>query len=389
MIKTEGNQLRSQNSVVGKIPVGILQIVAITALIVSAVLYARAPSDVEAAERISITTADNRRDSNRPLLTVARPQPGEHTVEVSATGTVVVRNSIDLVPEVTGRVVWASPSLQRGGNFRANETLLKVDPRDFELALDQAEAETHAAESTLELALATSEAAIANYALLNPGKKAPPLVAKLPQIEQAKATVEAAKAREEIARLDLSRTRFSLPFDGRVVDSHAEVGQLINNGQSFGEVFASDAIEALVPISPSQLKLIEPAVGRAASIRMDGATFTGSVARISPNLDERTRFAQLHLSIENSGQIYPGTFIDVEIAGPTLAGTILLPEAAEQANESVWTVRDAKLTRQQLTYINRNKAGIIVPEFEIGEGIVLGTVPGGIDGMMVAVESNQ
>lgn len=378
--------MRDRSRILNAIPVGVIQIAAIIGLIASALLYARAPSDIEVAERISIATADKGRPPTRPLLTVARPQPGDHTVEVSATGAVVVRNSITLVPEVTGRIVWVSDSLQRGGDFRADETLLKIDQRDFELALDQARAETHAAQSSLELATATSEAAIANYALLNPDKAAPPLVAKRPQIAQAKASVEAAQARENIARLELSRTIFSLPFDGRVVDSQAEVGQLINMGQAFGEVFANDAIEALVPVSPSQLRLIEPAVGRAARIRINKATFAGSVARISPNLDERTRFAQLHLTIDHGGQIYPGTFIDVEITGPTLGQTLLLPEAAEQANESVWTVHDSALKKQTLTYINRNKSGILVPDFDIGEGIVLGTVPGGVDGLMVAVE---
>ena len=113
----------------------------------------------------------------------------------------------------------------------------------------------------------------------------PPLVAKTPQLEQAQAQISAAQAREDIARLALSRTTFTLPFDGRVVSSKAEQGLLLKDGQAFGEVFASDSIEALVPISPSHLQLISPALGRLAKLNIDGQEYTAQIVRVSTDLD--------------------------------------------------------------------------------------------------------
>ena len=366
---------------------GILQITVIISVVVLALYFAQAPSEEEVMRTASIETARPQSDS-LPYVAVAIPYAGENTVEIRGTGSIVVRNSIDLIPQVSGRIVWVAKSFRRGGSFSTNQRLLQIDPKDFQLAVAQAQADRLSAESNYQLTKAQSEAAISNYAILNPGVKVPPLVAKTPQLEQAKAQIAAAIAREEITKLDLERTRFSLPFNGRVVDSQAEIGQLLNRGQKFGEAFDIDSIEALVPISPGDLESIQPAVGRSTQISIGQRVFDAKVARVSPNLDERTRFAQLYLDIGNATDLYPGSFIDVTIKGPVLNNTVLLPEAAEQINESVWTVNEGKLRRMEPEFINRNIAGIIVENFTLGEGVVLGTVPGAKEGMAVTTKAN-
>ena len=367
-----------------KLPIsrGVLQIAAIVLITVIAIYYSQAPSEEEAMENIGIKVGKPSGDST-PYVSIAMPKATENAIEVRGTGSIVVRNSVDLVTEVTGRVIWVAPSFRRGGSFKANERLLQIDPKDFQLALAQANADKLSAESNYQLTKAQSEAAISNYAILNPGVEVPPLVAKTPQLEQAQAQIAAASAREEIAQLDLSRTNFSLPFNGRVVDSQAEIGQLLNRGQRFGEAFDIESVEASVPISPKDLEKLKPAVGRTAQVSLGDTTLQATVARVSPNLDERTRFAQLYLKLERTANLYPGSFIDVVVNGPTLKNTILLPESAEQINESIWIVKNKTLTKVTPNFINRQVQGIITDNFEIEDGIVLGTVPGAKEGMSV------
>ena len=366
-------------------PVGVVQLVVIAIVAAVAFYSAQAPSEEEILQASAIQTAP-RRDMDPVYVSAVNLAPQDHPVEVRGTGSVVVRNSVDLVLQLSGRVVWVSETFRQGGSFEAGRSLLRIDPRDFELAVAQAEADRLAAESNFQLAKAESEAAISNYAILHPGKDVPPLVAKTPQLEQAKAQIAAASAREQIAKLDLTRTDFSLPFNGRVVDSEAEVGQFLNQGQKFGEVFDVASIEALVPISPRDLALLQPVIGRRASLSFGDIQLQGRVARVSPNLDERTRFAQLYLALEDSADIYPGSFFNVQVEGPRLKNTMLLPEAAEQINESVWVVSDSKLKRSQPRFINRQTAGVIVESFDAGDGVVLGTVPGAREGMAVTTE---
>ena len=369
-----------------RLPIGIIQIVVIGIVAVTAFYYAQAPSEEELLKASAIAIAPQS-NIGAVYVSVAQIKPQDHFVEVRGTGSVVVRNSIDLVLQLSGRVVWVSETFRKGGSFRAGQSLLRIDPRDFELAVAQAEADRLAAESNYQLAKAESEAAIANYAILHPEKNVPPLVAKTPQVDQAKAQIAAASAREQIALLDLMRTDFSLPFDGRVVDSQAEVGQFLNQGQKFGEVFDVASIEALVPISPRDLLSLQPAIGRRASLSLGDFQLQATIARVSPTLDERTRFAQIYLALDNATDVYPGSFFNVVVEGPRLENTILLPEAAEQINESVWVVSDNKLKRSQPRFINRQTSGVIVESFDSGDGVVLGRVPGAKEGMMVKAES--
>jgi RND family efflux transporter MFP subunit len=366
--------------------VGSLQIVGILAFIGLAIAIAREPA---AAERPGGGDPRARATSPAPFVTVVHPTQATNPVSVDTTGTIVVRNRIDLTPQITGRVASVAPALRAGGSFKAGETLLTIERRDFDLALTQAEADVDAARASLLLTRAESDAAISNYAILNPGKQAPPLVAKTPQIEQAKAAIAAAEARRDIAALDLERTAFSLPFDGRVVASTAEIGQLLNKGQSFGNAFAVEAVEAVVPISPADLAKLSPAVGRTAHVSFAGRTIPASVARVSSELDERTRFAELYLSLDDQVALAPGTFVDVAVEGPQLPDTFMLPESAEQVGGKLWVVDNDQLAEIEPTLLARTRDGLIVRAFDTKNGLVVGSVPGGRAGLSVAIANQR
>ena len=380
---------------------GTVQILVVVALILAALIFARGPDSSEAQPDFAMMPATDA----KPLVAVVRPEARATTLSVSVTGTITVRNRVALTPQITGRVATVSPLLRPGGAFSAGEQLLRIEARDFELALRQAQADIANAISTLKLRRAEGDAARQNYAILNPGEAVPPLVAKVPQIEQARAQLAAARARADIAVLDLSRTRFSLPFAGRITSSSAEVGQLLTRGQPFGEAFAIDAVEVVAPIAPDDLARIAPAEGRVALVHVDAASLpagsrnaslTARVERVSAELDERTRFARIYLNFEEAtgragrerdqplaASLPPGTFVDLDINGPVLPGTFELPDAADQLNGQVWIVADGKLAQRTPLMHGRRQGSFVVDAFDYGTGIVIGAVPAAREGLEV------
>ena len=364
--------------------IGPIQIVVVLAIIVAAFLYARAPG----RDAGTPPAFANLQDDPLPIVNIVRPLASPTKIQVDATGTVNVRNYVSLTPQVGGRVVSISPALRAGGTFAADEQLLIIDRRDFELALDQARADIAAAQSTLMLQRAESDAARANYALLHPNDAVPPLVARIPQIAQARAQLSAARARSEIAALNLKRTSFSLPFDGRVTESTAEVGQVLLAGQSFGRAFAFDALEVVVPIAADELERIEPAIGRSATVRADSEMIEATVERVSAELDERTRFAELYLRFgHETSPPPPGTFVDVVVDGPAVERTFVLPAAAEQINRSVWVVAQGVLEPVMPRTLGNTADGWVVGAFDYKDGVVLGAVPGAEAGLPVDIGS--
>ena len=367
--------------------VGPLQIGVVIALVAIAVAVSRTPS-APATPTVGGPGAGSA--SLVPLVNVVVPRSVSTAVEVEATGTIDARSLVALVPQVGGRIVSVSESLRAGGAFAADEVLLTIDPRDFQLGLEQARADVASAEADLRLRLAEGDAARANYAILHPGRRVPPLVARIPQIAQARARVDAARARLAIADLDFTRTRFALPFAGKVTETSAEVGQMLTRNQPFGQAFAFGALEAIAPVAQDELARLEPAVGRRATVRGAGLELEAIVERVSAELDARTRFARLYLGFAAPVDLAPGTFVDVTVHGPVLDDTFVLPDAAEQAGGFVWRVANGRLRRQDVTVLGRSPDGLVVRAFAPGEGVVVGAAPGGRDGASVrAVTANS
>jgi len=368
---------------------GIAQIVGVIALVSLAIVYSQEQAP-EAAPSAGLggqanpagqgTVADA---ASAPPVRVVVPERTSSLLTLTTNGSVQVRNYVALTPQVAGAVVAVAQSMRAGGEFQAGDVLFEIDPRDYQLALDQANAEVAAAETRLMLREAEGDAARGNYALLHGDKPVPMLVAKIPQIELNKAELDGAKARAARAELDLSRTQFSLPFAGRVTESTVGLGQMLSKGQTVGQVFALEALEVVVPVSQEELVRLNPLTDMTARVNVGGQEIAAIVDRASAELDERTRFARLYLSLADDVVIAPGTFVEVTLSGAEVADTFVLPESVEQAGSTVWRIAEGTLQPLTPKLLARTEAGLIVEAFDAGEGIVVGSVPGARQGMPV------
>jgi RND family efflux transporter MFP subunit len=224
------------------------------------------------------------------------------------------------------------------------------------------------------------------------------LVALGPQIAQAKAQLQAAKSREDIAKLELQRTRFTLPFDGMITRSTAQLGQLVSNGKAFGQAYATDSVELVAPIAQSDLAQLSPVENRRVQIFVAGNEFKAKIERVGAELDPRSRFAKVFIPLADAmlaktdgadDLLKPGMFADLVIEGPAHANSLLLPEAALQGNGAIWVVRGGRLQDVQPNLLGRNADGIVVAGFDIGEGIVIGSIAGAKTGTAVSINALQ
>ncbi len=366
--------------------IGVLQVAGVVVLMVLAFLFSREP---ERAEAITTSSVSSEKSKPAPLVSVMRPSVSSEQLSVKSTGSVTVRSYVTLTSQVSGRVVATSGALRSGGRFAAGETLVTLEQRDFTLALAQVQADVTSAQASLQLSKAEASVDISSYQRLSPGKKVPPLIAKEPQIAQAKAQLQAAIARRDIQQVNLERSVYSLPFSGRVVESSADEGQILNAGQSFGRVYALDAVEIAISLSPQELAKIAPAENRVAMITADGVTFEGRIERVAAERDPRTQFSQVFLTTDNSQSLTPGTFVSVTLSGPTIENTFMLPESALKVGEVLWVVRNNTIVEVSANILGRSNGKYLVEAFEYGEGIIIGSVPGARDGLAVRLADTE
>ena len=364
---------------------GVLQVVLVLGVLVAAVLVNRLlVSQAQGPGQISA-------GPTTPLVSIIRPAPQPAQLTVTETATVQVRTTISLAPQAGGRVAHVSPSLASGGAFSAGDVLLEIDPTDADLSVRQAQADLQTALSALELETAEAETAQREWSLVNPEEPIPALVAREPQLAQARASVVAARARLATAQTQRDRTVYSLPFDGRVLSSRVEVGQTLIANQPYGEAYAIDALEVSVPLAREALARLEPALGRRAEIidAPAGLRYSGSVIRVQADLDNATRLAGLVVGFDAEPDLPPGAFVTVRLFGDRLDAVFRLSADLIGAGDRVWTVRDGALSHTPITILGRDSSGLLARPFDYGDGIVTTPPPGAREGLQVSVSQER
>jgi RND family efflux transporter MFP subunit len=276
-----------------------------------------------------------------PAVRVQIAEPGPAPMRVRAQGTVRPRVETELVAEAAGRVVWVSPALDAGSPFEAGDVLLRIEPRDYETAREQARAALERAESQSELAANTLER---RRALLAEG--AASLLAHSEAKNAARvaaANLREARARLSQAELDLDRTELRAPFDGEVRERLVSLGQYVRPGAATARIFAVDVAEVRLALPTDALAFLElPGDGDAgAPVRLEGhfagsdVQWQGRLARFEGALDPATRMIHVVAEVEDPGAreraglpLPMGLFVDAEIEGRVLPDLVEVPRGA-------------------------------------------------------------
>jgi RND family efflux transporter MFP subunit len=212
------------------LPLGIL---AVGALGVALILWMREP--VESAQP----------EIPAPLVRVQRVEPRPFVFVVRAHGTVTPRTESDLIPQVSGPVVWVSPALASGGFFEEGEPLVRIDTADYKVALESANAavargksEYERAEKELERQQRLAKQSVASAARYDDAVNAEGIAA---------AALREARAKLERAERDLDRTEIRAPYAGRVREENVDPGQFVTRGSTIGRIYAVDYAEVRLP----------------------------------------------------------------------------------------------------------------------------------------------
>lgn len=309
-------------------------------------------------------------------VSVVSPVPSAYAPSVRLNGVVEARTTTDLIPQVAGRIIEVSAAFRPGSLVSSGDELFRIEPADYELAVERTFAEIEAARSELALLEAQAAAEKKIWDQQFPDRKIPDLIARVPQIAAAKARIRAGEAAREAAQLSLSRTSVHAPFDARVLATQLSVGQVVSTATAVGSIFALDSLEIAVPVSLDDLALIGTVEGSAASIssdRLDDIEVRGYVARTAATLDERTRLATLYVVPEKEAALMLGEFVHVEIQGRNTASTFRLPAAALTSRDRLWVVEGGLLAARQVDVLGIEADTAVVKTFDSADGVV--TIP--------------
>jgi RND family efflux transporter MFP subunit len=325
-------------------------------------------------------------------VSVVAPESTEYEPSVQLNGVVSARTTTNVIPQVGGRVVEVSPAFRPGASFATGDVLFRIDAADYRLAVERTLAEIEAARSELALLEAQAAAEQQVWDQQFSDRKIPDLVAKVPQIAAVKARISSGEAARAAAELSLARTVVRAPFDGRVLDTRLDVGQVVGAGTTVGSIFSHDSLEISAPVSSEELALLGDAVGRSALVTQEGRTgeyLAAQVVRQAAALDERTRLRMLFLAAEEKADLTLGEFVAVEIRGDAAPDVYRVPAASLTSRNQVWVVEDGSLRQREVDIIGGDDSVAVVRQFDTADGVVAIPPANSRDGLPVVVQSES
>ncbi len=349
----------------------------------------------------------------RPVVSTFTVSSETDPIRVRSYGSVKAKRSVSVVSRVNGEVMDKSAHFEAGGYFSKGETLLKIEETDYILAVEQARA--NVAQSEYNLARAEEEAQVAQREWERigndgfdsaEGSEPTALVMHEPQLKLARANLEAAKAAQTQAELNLERCIITAPFDGRVLDTSIDAGQFIRSGTALGTIYATDIAEVTVSIADDELAWItvnydaaDGGVPVDVSSDFAGAEhhWQGRAVRLGGAVDSRSRLVSVVVEIpdpyERSGNRPPlieGMFVDVLFSAEPPAGSVVIPRTALRPGDQVWVVDQQGKLRIHDVQVARAgiEQAIITDGLASGDRVCTSNLQYVTDGMPVRVEGD-
>ncbi len=331
-------------------------------------------------------------------------QRSDTVLEVQTQGEVRARTFIDLTSQVRGRVLEVSPQYIEGGHFTPDTVLLRIDDSDYRLALREAEAGLAAAELGLEQAFADADVAKRQ---LRGVENASDLSLRKPQIAEAKARLEAARAAVDLAKLNLKRTEVRLPFEGRIAGTTVHIGEVVENGTALGKVFSTDKVEVRLPLNNHQLSALGlpigysaadgegPLVSFSAEVAGQVQRWEGRLKHLDASVDTNTRLIYATAEVDDpygagrSAAGMPmavGLFVEANIRGRELQDVVQIPSKGLRPGDQVFVVDSSGLldVRPADVAFANSEYAVITSGVNPGERLVVSALRNPISGMALS-----
>jgi HlyD family secretion protein len=339
-----------------------------------------------------------RNQAPAPAYQTAAATRGPLTMSVTATGTVVAWNTVDVGSEVSGKI--RSIGVADNDRVTKGQVIAEIDPELLRAQLDQARAARAQAVAQLEQARVTQreaakirqrdEALFARGVIAEQELEAATAAAERANaaVTLAAATVRQTSATEHVARTNLAKTTIRSPIDGVVLSHAIEVGQTVVASFQTPVLFriAEDLRAMKVEVDVDEADVGRIRDGQAARFTVAAyldRTFDARVVMVhnAARLVDRVVTYRADLAVENARlELRPGMTATAEIIVDELRDALLVPAQAlrfapagvpPSAQPRVWALRDGQPVALPVTVLGETETlAAIRAELDAGTPII-------------------
>ena len=270
--------------------------------------------------------------SQRPALAVhtARVAVKDVVYRIKALGSLEAQDRVQVTAEVEGAV--SEVRFHEGDRVTPQTILLRIDPERYRLELDRTEASLRQAAADAERAEADlrRREELAGAQLV----AAEELARSRQETARLKAAAEAARVARAIAQQNVRRSELGAPIAGVINTRTVDTGQFVKTGDVLATLVNTSRLRLRFKVSDGES--LYARVGRDVTFRVSalGARdFEARIYHVGQVADPPTRQVEVLAWVKNTGELKPGFFAEVALAGESKADALVVPEGAVLASE--------------------------------------------------------
>jgi len=377
-------------------------------LLLAALFFTSCKSDYQASTRQGQGRAGDKPARQVKTATVAETPFGE---TVTANGTLAAFDQTTVSVKVPGRVRAISVDL--GSVVSQGQVIAQVDPEDYRLRVQQAEASLAQARARLGLAPEGTDdridpeqtatvrqaRAVLDEARYNRDRAArlveQGVIAKA-EFDAATATFKVAEGRyqdayEEIrnrqgilaqrrsevalARQQLKDTAVIAPLNGIVQEKRTSIGEYLAAGAPVVNIVRMDPLRLRAEIPERESHTVHSGQDVRVTVEGDTNIYVGKIMRLSPVIAEQNRMLVVEADVRNNGKLRPGSFAHAEIVTNDAKMAVTVPNNAIvtfAGIEKVIVVQNGKALEKPITTGRRNTDFTeVVAGINVGEKVIV------------------
>jgi multidrug efflux system membrane fusion protein len=322
------------------------------------------------------------RGGGRPQTTVgiATATEADIPITIDALGTVIPAATVTVTPQVGG--VITEILYKEGQTVQKGQTLAVIDPRPFQIALNNAEgalARDQAQLTNAKLQLTRDQTLLKQDSIAQQD-----VDTQAATVGQMQGNVTSDQAAISSAQLNLGFTRVIAPVSGKVGLRPVDLGNYINAGATTGVAVITQVtpIDVEFPIPQVNLPSVQEnsarcdlevvALDQSKTVTLD----TGVFSTLDNRIDTTTGTVKSKARFQNAkGNLFPNQFVNVELNIETLHNVVVVPVTAVRTGpqgDFVWVIQADKTVQQRA--VTKGPATVdstsITQGLDVGERVV-------------------
>ncbi len=325
-------------------------------------------------------------------VVATRTHRGNIPVYFSTIGSVTPIYTTVLQSRVVGELM--SIKYKEGDLVKKGDLLMEIDPRPFQVQLEQAEGQLAKDQAALNNARVDQ----ARYETLLKQNAIPEqtLATTKALVDQDIGTVKTDQGQIDAQKLNLEYCRIIAPITGRLGLRLVDPGNIVQTTTNLVVITQIQPISVIFPLSEDQLPTVYQKMRAGQTLTVDAwdrdntkKLATGKLTTIDNQIDQTTGSVRMRADYDNAdNELFPNQFVNVRLLVQQKTGVVLVNSAAVQlsgARSYVWLVKpDSTVTVRDITTgTTEGSETEVTSGLQVGDEVVLTGVDKLQDGQKV------